>query len=271
MPEGDTIHQAATNLRKVLENNRIKAVTGRPEVRNRERLVETRAIGVEARGKHLIIHFDNEHALHSHMGMTGSWHLYPLQHRWQKPRSQAAIVLTTASWDVVCFSPKQLQILTERKLASDPWLQRLGPDILGPPIDNKTLLNRFRTQNVLPIGEAVMNQTVVSGIGNVYKSEILFLEQIHPQTRVAELTDQQLLKLRDQAVFLMQRNLNNTPRQTRFRGDRQKLWVYGRSGEECLKCGSTIQIIRQGNLARSTYLCPQCQPAATAYYRSGTR
>ena len=260
MPEGDTIHQAAINLRKVLQSNQIEDVHGRPEVLKKEDLTGTTVTSIEARGKHLIIHFNNGYALQSHMGMTGSWHLYPLQHPWQKPKNQAAVVLKTSQWYAVCFSPKQLRIITERELLRDPWLQRLGPDILGPPIADEIILNRFRTQNAVPIGEAVMNQTVVSGIGNIYKSETLFLEQIHPLTPVAALTDDQLLKLRDQAVFLMKRNLNNTARQTRFRGDKQKLWVYARSGKPCPKCGTTIQMIRQGNLARSTYLCPECQP-----------
>ena len=261
MPEGDTIHRTAVNLRRALAGRTIEYVSGRPEVTGKDRIAGTLMSAVEARGKHLIMHFSNHHALHTHMGMTGAWHLYPPQYTWHKPRNQAAIILQTARWCAVCFTPRHLQIITTRELLRTPWLQRLGPDIAGPPIPDDSYLKRIRSQNVVPIGEALVNQTVVSGIGNVYKSEILFLERIHPLTPVAELTDEQLLRLRDQAACLMRRNLNSTARQTRFRGDSQKLWIYGRGGRHCLTCGTTVQMIRQGDLARSTYLCPACQPA----------
>ena len=105
----------------------------------------------------------------------------------------------------------------------------------------------------------MMNQTVVAGIGNVYKSEILFLQQIHPLIKVGELNDRQLLDVRDLAVKFMKLNLTNGSRQTRFRSDSQKLWVYGRKGDACLKCSEAILMLRQGDLARSTYFCPACQ------------
>ena len=155
--------------------------------------------------------------------------------------------------------PKQIRLLTSLQLRRDPYLQRLGPDLLGPPIDDSVVISRFRTQNAVAIGEAVMNQTVTSGIGNVYKSEILFLEGIHPLTLVGDLPDSALLQIRDRAVFLMKRNLENKPRRTRFRPDQQQVWVYGRANEDCLKCGTVLKLIRQGELARSTYFCSACQ------------
>ena len=259
MPEGDTIHRAAHNLRKVLLDAQIVTIDGRPEVRHKEKLPAATVTGLEARGKHLIFHFDNEVVLHSHMGMTGSWHIYPRNHPWQKPAAQAVVVLTTAQWSVVCFTPKTIRIITARELQRDNYLQRLGPDILGPPIADDVMLQRMRSQNTVSIGEAVMNQTVVCGIGNVYKSEILFLERLHPLNLVGQLSDQQLLKLRDRAVMLMKRNLDNGPRTTRFGGDQQKLWVYGRQDGHCLKCDDTIQLLRQGDSNRSTCFCPTCQ------------
>ena len=150
--------------------------------------------------------------------------------------------------------------MTETELSRDNYLQRLGPDVLGPPISDDVFLRRVRSQGNTAIGEVVMNQTVVCGIGNIYKSEILFREHIHPLTPTSQLTDEQLLKLRDRAVQLLSRNINNGPRRTRFRGDEQKLWVYQRKGRPCLTCDATIQMIRQGDMARSTYFCPECQP-----------
>ncbi len=259
MPEGDTIHRAAANLRKVLNEQQIIEATGRRELLSEGALNGCTVIGIEARGKHLMIYFDDNRVLHSHMGMTGSWHIYRLQDEWQKPSSQAVVVLKTDRWCVVCFTPRQIELVTFRQLSRDPYLQRLGPDILGPPISDGVTVARFRSQNPVAIGEAVMNQTVLSGIGNVYKSEILFCEGIHPLTLVGELSDQQLLKIRDRAVFLMRRNLENKPRRTRFRADEQSVWVYGRGKQDCLRCGEAVQVIRQGHLARSTYFCPRCQ------------
>ncbi len=261
MPEGDTIFRIATNLRKVLDGKVIDLATGRFELDNMRSVAGSRVIGVESRGKHLIIHFSEQQVLHSHMGMTGSWHIYRKQDVWQKPESQAFAVLHTADWVVVCFTPKTIRLMSERQLLRDPYLQKLGPDILGPPIADTIILDRLRSQNAITIGEAVMNQMVVAGIGNVYKSEILFLTKIHPLTRVSLLSDRQLLEVRDIAAKLMKLNRTINARRTRFLGDSQRLWVYNRKGDACLKCSEPIQVLRQGDLARSTYFCPTCQPA----------
>ncbi|MFY9256663.1 MAG: DNA-formamidopyrimidine glycosylase family protein [Fuerstiella sp.] len=259
MPEGDTIFRAAMSLRKVLQGQIIQQASGHFELKNLESIVGCKVLGIESRGKHLIVHFSDQRALHSHLGMTGSWHIYRKQDVWQKPKIQATAILQTADWVVVCFSPTTIRLLTERQLLRDPYLQKLGPDLLGPPITDDVFLKRIRSQNEVAIGEAMMNQTVVAGIGNVYKSEILFLQQIHPLIKVGELNDRQLLDVRDLAVKFMKLNLTNGSRQTRFRSDSQKLWVYGRKGDACLKCSEAILMLRQGDLARSTYFCPACQ------------
>ncbi|MEQ9411484.1 MAG: DNA-formamidopyrimidine glycosylase family protein [Fuerstiella sp.] len=261
MPEGDTIHRTAANLRKALDGAVILQCTGRDAEFAQNTLANSSVVGIEARGKHLMIHLDDDRVLHSHMGMTGSWHIYRPDDEWHKPSNQAVVALHTERWCVVCFTPKLIQLLSARQLQRDAWLQKLGPDILGPPIDDRVVLNRFRTQNSVAIGEVLMNQTVLSGIGNIYKSEILFMEQLHPLRRVDTLSDGQILLLRDRALSLMKRNLQKPARQTRFRSDAPRLWVYGRSGQPCLLCGRNIEMLRQGTLARSTCFCPACQPA----------
>ncbi|MEZ6128668.1 MAG: DNA-formamidopyrimidine glycosylase family protein [Planctomycetaceae bacterium] len=263
MPEGDTIFRAAGNLRKVLEGQQIQAASGRPEVGDVDALVGRIVTAVEVCGKHLLLHFSGQRVLHSHMGMTGSWHIYRPDDVWHLSQSAAGIQLQTSRFIVVCFAPKILQLVSQQTLSRNSQLQRLGPDILGPKIADDVFLSRMRTQNVCPVGEAILNQTVVCGIGNVYKSEVLFLECVHPGTRVADLADDCLLQLLNQATFLMKRNLDNAVRRTRFRTDAQSLWVYGRQGEACLKCGTPIQMMRQGAQARSTYFCPTCQPCIT--------
>ena len=226
---------------------------------------------VESRGKHLSISLQSGLVIHSHMGMTGSWHIYRPTDAWQKPKRQATLVLNIVheqrqdlrnrTWCVVCFTPKLIEIITATEFRRNNYLQRLGPDLLGPDFDIEQAASRFRTQRSAPIGEVVMNQTVVSGIGNIYKSEVLFLEQHHPLLPVDQLTDEQIVNLIERARNLMTKNLDNKPRRTRFRESGPRLWVYDRVGETCFKCGTTIEMLRQGDLARSTYYCPACQRA----------
>lgn len=257
MPEGDTIHMAAAALRRVLHNHRVENSSG--TVDRLAELIGDTVVGVEARGKHLLLHFSNDLVIHSHMGMTGAWHAYGLTQDLRKPAGHAVAVLETKAGRAVCFTPKQFRVMTGRSLLRDPYLHKLGPDLLGPPIADPVFIERFRRLGPVEIGQAVMNQTVVAGIGNVYKSELLFLQQSHPRTLVSELTDQQLLQLRDCIVSLMRRNLDGRQRTTRFAGDRIRHWVYRRKGSDCLKCGDAIEMVRQGDLARTTYFCPTCQ------------
>jgi endonuclease-8 len=197
------------------------------------------------------------------MGMTGSWHNYRPGERWQKPTQRAAIWLETSQVCIVCFTPKLLELLTGTALRRHEYLNRVGPDLLaGPPPDDEVLA-RFRQSNNVPIGQAMMNQTVISGIGNVYKSEVLFELQLHPQLLVSDLADEQLLALTTTAREMMQSNLSGRPRTTRHALDGGRFWAYGRSGKPCYRCGTTIKVIRQGDLGRTTYFCPRCQEAGT--------
>jgi endonuclease-8 len=259
MPEGDTIHRAATRLKAVLEGQVVERAESRVLLAAAESLAGHRIELVEPRGKHLLFHFDDGRALHSHMGMTGSWHIYRPREAWQKPAHRAAIVLHCPLHWVVCFTPKTLELLSPAALRRHAYLQRLGPDLLaGPPADEQVLA-RYRQCDSVTIGEAIMNQTIVSGVGNVYKSEVLFLTRIHPLTLVADLRGEVLLELTAKSRDLMSKNLEGYPRTTRHALDRRRFWTYGRSGQPCFVCGTAIEMIRQGDLGRSTYFCPQCQ------------
>lgn len=259
MPEGDTIHRAATRLKAVLDGQVVQRAESRWLGAAAESLCGRQIKAVEARGKHLLIQFDDDRVLHSHMGMTGSWHIYRPGERWQKPAQRAAIWLECPEVCVVCFTPKLLELLTAAGMRRHEYLHRLGPDLLAGPPRDEEVLARFRQCNNLPIGEAVMNQTVVSGIGNVYKSEVLFHERLHPQTLVRDLGDEQILAITTIARELMEQNLSGRPRTTRYALDGGRFWVYGRSGKPCYTCGRPIELIRQGDLGRTTYFCPQCQ------------
>ena len=259
MPEGDTIHRAATRLRAVLAGQ----IIGRAESKwlgDGICSLEGRQITkVEARGKHLLIGFDDGRVLHSHMGMTGSWHIYRPGETWQKPPHRAAISLECPQVCVVCFTPKLLELLTATALRRHEYLQRLGPDLLAEPPRDEEVLSRFRQGNNVPIGQAVMNQTIVSGIGNVYKSELLFQHRLHPKTLVSALTDEQILDLTQSASELMAKNLSGRPRTTRHALDGGRFYAYGRSGKPCYVCGTEIEVMRQGDAGRTTYFCPRCQ------------
>jgi len=259
MPEGDTIYRTATRLRPLLVGQQILAARSRDASLPAESLIGRSFSAVESRGKHLLQHVDDGRTLHSHLGMHGSWHIYRPGQPWQKPEQWATLVVEVPDIVCVCFSPKTLDFLTETQLRRHPHISRLGPDLLDEKVDYDEALTRFRIHDVTPIGHAVMNQTIVCGIGNVYKSEVLFLSRTNPFIPVAKLADDEVLQIVRLAVELMSKNLDGYPRRTRFGLDRQNHWVYGHRGKPCFVCGSRIQISRQGDLGRTTYWCPECQ------------
>lgn len=258
MPEGDTIHRTATRLRSALAGRVLTLVRGGEQL-ELAALAGATIRSVEARGKHLLIHASGGWALHSHMGMTGSWHLYRPGEAWQKPARLAAAVLETPDFHAICFSPKTIELLSSTALRRHPYLAQLGPDVLVAPLPMEEILERFRQHAQRPLGEAVMDQAIVCGIGNIYKSELLFLERLDPFAPVAGLTDEQLHALVGRAHALMRVNLDNAARRTRFRPDGRRFWVYGRAGQSCFDCGQRIEVRRQGDLGRTTYYCPGCQ------------
>lgn len=262
MPEGDTIHRAATRLNAVLAGQVIERAASRWLGAPADLLPGQLIQEVNARGKHLLIMLGDGRAIHSHMGMTGSWHIYRPGETWQKPAGRAAISLECKNVTAVCFTPKLLELLTAAKLRRHDYLNRLGPDLLAGPPSDEAVLARFRQCDNLPIGEAIMNQTIVSGVGNVYKSEILFQLRLHPKILVSELSDEQLLQITAKASALMSQNLDGGPRTTRHALDGGRFYVYGRSGQPCYNCRTAIELIRQGDAGRTTYFCPSCQSTA---------
>ena len=264
MPEGDTIHRTAARLRQVLPGRTIGAARGREWLLDAGSLAGATVADVEARGKHLLMRLDDGRVIHGHCGMTGSWHVYLPAEPWTKPAKRAALVLETSDAVIVFFSPKTLELLTATAARRHPQLSRLGPDLLAVDVDLAGVRGRFRRHNRTAIGEAVMNQTICCGIGNIYKSELLFLQNLDPFAQVATVDDERLLDLLELGRELMQFNLQGAQRTTRAEGDGGRLWVYGRARQPCYLCGDTIQISRQGDAGRTTYWCPTCQPSVGA-------
>lgn len=264
MPEGDTVHKIARYLRPRLLGARVAEV--RVGFRDTQMLAGHRIAGVQAHGKHLLLEFEHDWVLRSHLGLHGTWHRYAHEERWKKPERQASIVLTTDEEVLVCFNAKEVEISRSRGLAAHALAARLGPDLLAPRFDPAEAVARARERQapVSPLVDVLLDQRIACGIGNVYKCELLFLAGRDPLTQLGAIDDAALGAIYAEARALLQRNLGGGPRRTRFDDAGAPLWVYGRRGEPCLRCGTPIQYTRMGSDMRSTYWCPRCQPKARA-------
>ncbi len=265
MPEGDTIWRTARTLHGVLAGRIITGFASPlPKVASAARrlgVVGQAISAVESSGKHLLIRLSGGGTLHTHLGMTGSWHLYRMGAAWRKPARSARVVLETAGATAVCFGAPVAEVLPPGR-AEPPALQRLGPDLLSPGFDAAEARRRLRERAGEQIGVALLDQTALAGIGNVYKSEICFLCAVNPFGRVEDLEDATLDRLIEAARRELWRNLGPGMRRTRSALSRERLWVYRRSGKPCFRCGALVERGLQGEQARSTYWCPSCQPGS---------
>jgi endonuclease-8 len=260
MPEGDTISRTARVLHAALAGKMVVAFTSSlPTVAagsQRLGLAGRTVEAVEARGKHLLVRFAGGAVLHTHQGMRGSWHLY---RRTGGARRSARAVIETADVVAVCSLAPVVELLSAVQAAAHPALSRLGPDLLGPSFDPVAARRRLRARGDLEVGPALMDQTALAGIGNVYKSEVLFVCAVSPFARVCDLDDATIDRVVAKARELLRRNLGPGPRRTASALGPGRLWVYRRSGQPCRRCGARIERAVQGDEARSTYFCPSCQ------------
>jgi len=276
LPEGDTIFRAARTLHRVLagkEVTRFESVyPALTRIADDHPIVGRTIESVSARGKHLLIAFSGDLILRTHMRMNGSWHIYPAGARWQRPARDMRVLVGTCDAVAVGFNVPIAELLTARDLARHKEVQALGPDLLAEdtPFDRAEAIRRLRGRGRDAIADALLNQRVVAGIGNVFKSEILFLAGIDPFTPVSALSNAALDRLVDisraqLAANVMSRSQTLSPavgrRTTRSLDPREKLWVYGRSGKPCRRCGTAIRSKKTGLHARLTYWCAACQPA----------
>jgi endonuclease-8 len=266
VPEGDTIATSAATLAGVLVGRAVTRFSSPvPGVEARARslgVVGSQITAVEARGKHLLIHFSTA-VLRSHMRMTGSWHLYRVGSRWQKSARLARVVVEAGDVLAVCFSAPEVELLAAGQVTGHAGLQRLGPDLLGSDFDEAEALARLRAAGDTEIADALLDQSIVAGVGNVYKSEVLFLERVNPFTSVSALDEDALRRLLLMARQQLRRNVGTAQRRTTPEHHRDALWAYDRAGKPCARCGTPIRRVLQGPHARSTYWCPTCQPSAS--------
>lgn len=255
MPEGDTIHRTAVNLGRALTGTRLTG--GQPAAVRGETVS-----AVTSRGKHLLIDLQPSGlVLHSHMGMSGSWHLYRPEDPWRRSRGSARAVLESDGWVAVCFAAPVCELLTAAQVARHGVLAQLGPDALDPRADLVEARRRLGTLDATAVGEALMDQRVLAGVGNVYRCETLFACRMHPWTSVGALDGPSRARLLDTASALMRANATLPVRRTRA-APGARLYVYGRAGRPCLRCGERIRATRQGVHRRPTFWCPSCQPPA---------
>jgi endonuclease VIII len=272
MPEGDTLARTAAGLRPHLAGRTVTAARARGGLQA-GRLVGATVESVEARGKNLLIRTSNGLEIRTHLRMTGTWHRYRPGERWRRPASRAVLVLEVPGAVAVCFDAPVVEIFEARAEAIHPTLANLGPDLLDDDFDEAEAHRRLRAPSraTTSIGEALLDQRALAGIGNVYRSEALFIERVDPFSPVGSLDDQTLDRLVETARRLLRVNADRRrgPERTTTGDDPAAggaaLWVYGRAGRPCRRCGTTIRSTTVGrDLPRTVWWCPACQPSSGA-------
>lgn len=264
MPEGDTIFRAARTLNRALAGRVVtKFETQLPSLArvDYDSPVSGRTIeSVEASGKWMTMHFSGDLFLLTHMLMSGSWHVYRPGERWQAPARDMRIVIHTDEYVAVAFRVPVAEFHTADTLRRHPSLRRQGPDVLSGEFDEETALARLRARPQLEVGVAMLSQSIVAGIGNVFKSEVCFASGVSPFRKVESLSDEEARSLLRNAQKFMANSLTGVRRTTGRLDPAERFWVYKRTGEPCRKCRTPILSGKQGLDARVTFWCPQCQP-----------
>jgi endonuclease-8 len=279
MPEGDTIYRAARALDRALGGRVVTAFeTGLAKLArvNDDSPLVGRAIEkVQSRGKWLLIYFSGDLILVTHMLMSGSWHLYRTGERWKMGRSRMRVVIRTEDWEAVAFNVPIAEFHTRRSLERSEQMPTVGADVLSEEFTVEGGAERLaaygRENPEAEIAVALLNQRVLAGLGNVYKSEVAFAAGVNPFRAMRTITPREMEKMVEVARRYMKANVADGAaggivtyagnRRTMRAMDREeRLWVYRRQGQECRRCGAAVMMRRQGVQARSTYWCPECQP-----------
>ena len=261
MPEGDSLYRFAALLRPVLEGRVIQAARahGPGAVPRVQQVIGATCTGVRSQGKNLIISFDNGLALRGHLRMYDTWEVYAPGQPWRRPEREARLVLEVPGAVVVNFSAPVIELIEERALALHEPVSGLGPDLLDDAFDAAEALRRLRdpSRATLTIGDAIMDQRAMAGVGNIWKHETLFRCGLNPWARVEELSDEALLGVVEKARELLRASVGKPgPAGAR----RPSMYVYMRAGQPCRRCNTRLRSAPQGNDIRHTAWCPKCQP-----------
>ncbi len=275
MPEGDTIYRAARTLNLALGGQAVTSFESvLPHLSRVE--IDQRVVGrtiekVEALGKWMMIYFSGDLILLSHMLMSGSWHIYRPGEAWKRRPYDMRVVIGTSKILAVAFNVPIAEFHTQESVARRPGFKTIGPSTLAPKFDEDEIVARLRSRPELEIGVSLLTQSLLSGIGNVFKSEVCFACGVNPFRPVHTISDEDLKRLVSQARKFMLANVTDTSgdkivtyvgmRRTTGRANpSERLWVYKRNGETCRRCGDVILSRKQGFEARTSFWCPICQP-----------
>jgi endonuclease-8 len=273
MPEGDSIFRAARTLHRALAGKTVvrfeSVFPALTRVHDDHPLTGRTVESVQSVGKHLLMRFSGALVLRTHMRMSGSWHIYRPGEPWLGRRQDMRVLVATDDFEAVGFNIPTAELIAGRDVQRHEELRRLGPDLLGETFDDAVALERARERPTLEIGDALLNQRIMAGVGNVYKSEVLFACGANPFARVAGIADEELRHLFDTARRMLQANVSEKlapmttytgyRRTTRRNDPTERLYVYGRARLPCRRCGTAIRVKPQGPNARLTYWCPKCQ------------
>ncbi len=275
MPEGDTIYRSARAVGRAIEGKRVTrfetALAPLASVDDNTPLAGRTVEKVESRGKWLLIYFSGDLILVTHMLMSGSWHIYRAGERWRRGRREMRVVIATEDFEAVAFNVPVAKFYTARSLARNSSIPGLGPDLLSSDFNANEAEMRLVAHADEEIANVLLNQRVMAGLGNVYKSEVCFACGIHPYRHVSTLRRAEIECILERSRHFMEANVKEmvedgivtytgARRTTRAADPGARLWVYGRRGKECRRCGTIILMRKQGPGARSTYWCPSCQP-----------
>jgi endonuclease-8 len=275
VPEGDSIFRAARTLHRALAGRtviRFETVFPHLTRLDVEQPLRGRVIlRVASRGKHVLMWLSGGLVLRTHMRMHGSWHVYRPGERWQRPHHDMRIAIGTDDFDAVAFNVPVAEFLTARDVERQRDLRDLGPDPLSDSFDEAEAVARITARGNVEVADALLDQRAIAGIGNIYKSETLFMCRVNPFTLVRDLDPAAVARLVATAAKLLRVNVTDASgggivtyaglRRTTGRADPSaRLWVYGRGGKPCRRCGTPVSQKKQGPDARSTYWCQRCQP-----------
>jgi endonuclease-8 len=272
MPEGDAIFRTARTLDRALAGHevvRFESVLPALTRIHEDTPITGRTVErVTAAGKHVLMRFSGRLVLRTHMRMNGSWHIYRPGERWQRPRREMRVLVATPAFEAVGFNVPVAEFLKPAAMTRHDDLRRMGPDLLGDTFDADEAVRRFRERGALEIADALLDQRIAAGAGNIYKSEVLFLCGVSPFARVDDVDDDVLRRLLATArTHLMANVTHPTGGIVTYRGysrgsgrdGSERRYVYGRARKPCRKCGEPIRVRAQGPHARLTYWCPACQ------------
>jgi len=265
MAEGHAVARWADALRELI-GERVGDIYVPPRWRERANNIRGEILThVRTHGKHLVLQFSNDWAIHTHAMQYGSWQIGPLGQQLRKDARFARLRLTLQHHDAVFFHGPVMEVLSLDELAKHERFNSLGPDLLHDDFQSQSVIDTIQAQGEREIGDVILDQRVVSGIGNIYKSEGLFLATIHPQRPASEISAAELGVLFEELIPLMQLGrrqqgwIMTLPEDLRL-APWMRNWVYQRRGQPCFVCATKIEMVRQGDFQRTTYFCPHCQP-----------